>query len=182
MSRYRFIKAQRGHYSVRLLCQLVQVTASGYYAWQQTQQQAASKSEPAWETALVKVFGVHKRCYGSRRLRAELRRKGYRVGRQRLRTAMRRRGLHTLQPKAFTPRTSDSTHGQRCAPNRLLDQPKPTQANRVWVSDSRICRWPMASGSYPVGPTCAPFKTWPASRWWAGRSGPPYPKNWLPAH
>ena len=35
MSRYRFIEAQRGSYSVRLLCQLVQVPASGYYAWQQ---------------------------------------------------------------------------------------------------------------------------------------------------
>ena len=56
-----------------------------------------------------------------RRLRVELRRKGYRIGRQRLRTTMRRRGLHALQPKAFTPRTTDSTHGLRCAPNRLLD-------------------------------------------------------------
>ena len=49
---------------------------------------------------------------------------------------MRRRGLHALQPKAFPPRTTDSTHGLRCAPNRLLDQPKPTQTNRVWVSDT----------------------------------------------
>ena len=40
MSRYRFIEAQRGHYPVRLLCQLAQVPASGYYACQQTQQQA----------------------------------------------------------------------------------------------------------------------------------------------
>ncbi|MGI4737374.1 MAG: IS3 family transposase [Janthinobacterium lividum] len=144
MSRYRFIEAQRGHYSVRLLCQLVQVPASGYYAWQQAQQQAVNQSEPAWETALVKVFGVHKRCYGTRRLRVELRRKGYRVGRQRLRSAMRRRGLHALQPKAFTPRTTDSTHGLRCAPNRLLNQPKPTQANQVWVSD--ITYLPLANG------------------------------------
>ena len=146
MSRYRFIEAQRGHHSVRLLCQLVQVPVSGYYAWQQAQQQVVNQAEPAWETALVKVFGVHKRCYGTRRLRVELRRKGYHVGRQRLRTAMRRRGLHALQPKAFTPRTTDSTHGLRCAPNRLLDQPKPTQANRVWVSD--ITYLPLASGDW----------------------------------
>ncbi|MCR5890314.1 IS3 family transposase [Hymenobacter sp. J193] len=146
MSRYRFIEAQRGHHSVRLLCQLVQVPVSGYYAWQQAQQQVVNQSEPAWETALVKAFGVHKRCYGTRRLRVELRRKGYRVGRQRLRTAMRRRGLKALQPKAFTPRTTDSTHGLRCAPNRLLDQPKPTQANRVWVSD--ITYLPLANGDW----------------------------------
>jgi len=89
---------------------------------------------------------VHKRCYGTRRLRVELRRKGYRVGRQGLRTAMRRRGLHALQPKAFIPRTTDSTHGLRCAPNRLRDQPKPTQANRVWVSD--ITYLPLANGDW----------------------------------
>lgn len=146
MSRYRFIEAQRGHYPVRLLGQLVQVPASGYYAWQQAQQQAVNRPEPEWESALVKVFGVHKRCYGTRRLRVELRRKGYRVGRHRLRAAMRRRGLHALQPKAFTPRTTDSTHGLRCAPNRLLDQPKPTQANRVWVSD--ITYLPLANGDW----------------------------------
>ena len=48
MSRYRFIEARRGYYSVRLLYQLVQVPASGYYAWQQDQQQAVNQSEPAW--------------------------------------------------------------------------------------------------------------------------------------
>ena len=79
----------------------------------------------------MKVFDRHQHHYGTRRLQVALRRKGYRVGRQRVRTAMRRRGLHALQPKAFTPRTTDSTHGLRCAPNRLLNQPKPTQANRV---------------------------------------------------
>ncbi|WP_223654376.1 IS3 family transposase [Hymenobacter psoromatis] len=146
MSRYRFIEAQRNQYPVRLLCQLVEVPASGYYAWQRVQQQAVNRPEPAWETALLKVFGVHKRCYGTRRLQVALRKKGHRVGRQRLRAAMRRRGLHALQPKAFTPRTTDSTHGLRCAPNRLLDQPKPTQANRVWVSD--ITYLPLANGDW----------------------------------
>ncbi|GAC1593525.1 MAG: hypothetical protein NVS3B25_15460 [Hymenobacter sp.] len=89
--------------------------------WQQAQRQAVTQPEPAWETALVKVFGRHQRRYGTRRLQVALRKKGHRVGRQRLRAAMRRRGLHALQPKAFTPRTTDSTHGLRFAPNRLLD-------------------------------------------------------------
>ena len=59
---------------------------------------------------------------------------------------MRRRGLRALQPKAFTPRTPDSTHGLRCAPNRLLNQPKPTHTNRVWVSD--ITYLPLAHGEW----------------------------------
>ncbi|MEJ7663956.1 MAG: hypothetical protein WKG07_32705 [Hymenobacter sp.] len=48
------------------------------------------------------------------------------MGRQRLRAAMRRRGLHALQPKAFTPRTTDSTHGLRCAPEPAA---RPAQAH-----------------------------------------------------
>lgn len=47
---------------------------------------------------------------------------------------------------ACTPRTTDSTHGLRCAPNRLLNQPKPTQANQVWVSD--ITYLPLANGEW----------------------------------
>jgi putative transposase len=119
MSRYRFIEGQRGQHPVHLLCQVLGLPTSECYAWQQAQQQVIGQGEPAWEAALVKVFDHHQHHYGygNRRLQVALRRKGYRVGRQRLRTAMRRRGLHALQPKAFPPRTTDSTHGLRCASN-----------------------------------------------------------------
>ena len=148
LSRYRFIEAQRSPYPVRVLCQVVAVPASGCYAWQRAQEQAGSAQSPAWEEALVKGFGRHQRRYGTRRLQVALRRRGYRIGRQRLRAAMRRRGLRALPPKACTPRTTESTHGLRCAPNRLLDQPTPTQANRARVSDSRYL--PLANGGWAV--------------------------------
>ena len=146
MSRYRFIAAECGYYPVRRLCQVLGVPTSGYYARQTGQQRAVDQQTPAWETALVKTFGHHQRRYGTRRLQVALRQDGHAVGRRRLRMAMRRRGLRALQPKAFTPRTSDSTHGLRCAPNRLLDQPKPTRANQVWVSD--ITYLPLANGNW----------------------------------
>ncbi|SDY98714.1 Transposase InsO and inactivated derivatives [Hymenobacter psychrophilus] len=150
MSRYRFIDMERAQHPVRQLCHVLGVPASGYYAWRARKQPAlwpaTGPATPAWETVLVKVFGQHKRRYGTRRLQVALRHKGHQVGRQRLRTAMRRRGLHALQPKAYTPRTTDSTHGLRCALNRLLDQPKPTHANRVWVSD--ITYLPLATGHW----------------------------------
>ena len=146
MSRYRFIAAERGHYPVRRLCQVLGVPPSGFYVWQQGQQRAVGSESPAGEKALVKTFGHHQRRYGTRRLRVTLREKGHRVSRQRLRTAMRHRGLRALQPKAFAPRTTDSIHGLRCAPNRLLDQPTPTRASRVWVSN--ITYLPLANGAW----------------------------------
>jgi len=95
---------------------------------------------------MVEVFDDNKRRCGTRRLQVELRERGHRVGRQALRTGLRRHGRKALQPKSFVPRTTDSTHGQRYAPNLLLDQPRPTQANRVWVSDTTYL--PLASGAW----------------------------------
>jgi len=68
MSRYCFSEAQRGAYPVRRLCYVLGVPTSGYYAWQQAQQQMGSGEPPAWEEVLVKVFGRHKRCHDTRRL------------------------------------------------------------------------------------------------------------------
>ena len=134
---------QRLHYPVQLLCQVLQVVPSRYYAWCQRPETTVA---PAWEKAMVDVFDDHQRRYGTRRLQVELRELGHRVGRQALRTALRRHARKALQPKAFTPRTTDSTHGKRCAPNLLLDQPRPTQANQVWVSD--ITYLPLANGNW----------------------------------
>ncbi len=147
MSEPHFIDQQRFCYSIRQLCQVLGVVPSRYYAWRHAQAAGAvRRAEPAWETAMVAVFDQHKRRYGTRRFQVELRKLGHRVGRQALRTALRRHGREALQPKAFTPRTTDLTHGQRCAPNLLLDQPRPTQANRVWVSD--ITYLPLANGAW----------------------------------
>jgi putative transposase len=143
VNQLQFIDQQRVYYSVQLLCQVLHVVPSRYYAWCQ---RALPKAELAWETVMVDVFDDHQRRYGTRRLQVELRELGHRVGRQVLHTALRRHGRKALQPKAFTPRTTDSTHGKRCAPNLLLDQPRPPQANRVWVSD--ITYLPLANGNW----------------------------------
>ena len=144
MSTLQFMDQQRPYRPIQQLCRVLEVVPSRYFAWRTAQSSgAASKPEPAWETDMVAVFDNHKRRYGTRRLQVELRELRHRVGRQALRTGLRRHGRKALQPKSFVPRTTDSIHGQRCAPNLLLDQPKPTPANRVWVSD--ITYLPLAS-------------------------------------
>ena len=142
MRSYPFIDQQRVRYPVGLLCQVLRVTASRYYAWRKQVAAASAPPAPAaWELALEQTFTHHKKRYGTRRLRVELQAQGHRVGHQRLRTALR-----ALQPRAYTPRTTDSTHGLRCALNRLRDQPAPTRPNQVWVSD--ITYLPLASGQW----------------------------------
>ena len=147
MSLPQFIDQQQSCHPVQQLCQVLGVVPSRYYAWRLAQgNEAVGPSEPAWETEIMAIFDHHKRRYGTRRLQVELRETGHWVGRQALRTGLRRHGRKALQPNSFVPRTTDSTHGQRCAPNRLLDQPRPTQANRVWVSG--ITYLPLANGTW----------------------------------
>ena len=149
MSTLHFIDQQRTCYPVKQLCQVLGVVSSRYYAWRVAQVKGAvEKPAPAWETEMVAVFDHHKRRYGTRRLQVELQEEDHRMGRQVLRAGLRHHGRKALNIKVFVPRTTDSTHGQCCAPNLLRDQPLPTQANRVWVSD--ITYLPLANGTWVV--------------------------------
>ena len=143
MSRYRFVQAHTPHYPVRRLCQVLGVGVASYYRWQK---RATRCSVPAWERALCQVFVQHQRRYGTRRLRAELRAQGHRVGRHRIRHALRRRELVAVQPRAFVPRTTQSEHGPRVSANHVLDRPKPTAPDQVWVGD--ITYLPLQNGAW----------------------------------
>jgi hypothetical protein len=66
---------------VQLLCQVLHVVTSRYYAGCQ---RAVTRAAPDWETALVNVFDEHQRRHDTRRLQVELRALGLRMGRHTL--------------------------------------------------------------------------------------------------
>lgn len=133
MSVYQYIASSHSQQPVRRLCSVLGASPSAYYAWQAQQRMPAPV--PAAETALVAAFTDHGARYGTRRLQHELRAQGHRLGRTRIAHVLRRHGLRAQQPRAFVPQTTDSGHGRRVAPNRLLDQPAPKAPNQVWVGD-----------------------------------------------
>jgi len=127
---YRFIASEATNYSAVILCQLLGVSRSGYYAWKERperQDQLAPKVE--------EVFWFHSRRYGSRRIAAELRPKAV-IGRHRARRLMREQDLQAIQPRRFVPRTTDSNHGQRMSPNLFLERAiKVDRPRQVIVGD-----------------------------------------------
>jgi len=127
---YRFIASEATNYPAVILCQLLGVSRSGYYAWRERperQDQLAPKVE--------EVFWFHSRRYGSRRIAAELGRKAV-IGRHRVRRLMREQDLHAIQPRRYVPRTTDSRHGQRMSPNLLLEREiKVDRPRQVIVGD-----------------------------------------------
>ena len=95
MTVYRHISAERAHCTlpVSLMCELLEVSVSGYWAWVK---RAPSDRELGDAWLLERIRAVHaasKGRYGSPRVHAMLRREGIRVGRKRVERLMRSAGL-----------------------------------------------------------------------------------------
>jgi hypothetical protein len=103
VSRFRFVCDHRDTYEVKRLCQLVEVSRSGYYRWA-----AAAPSDRAIADAglLEEIRRIHieSRCtYGAARVHGQLRRRGHHVGCKRVARLMHADGL---MPQATLARSA----------------------------------------------------------------------------
>ncbi|MBC3789216.1 IS3 family transposase [Spirosoma utsteinense] len=149
---YRFIQEQSQYFPVLVLCQTLEVNRSGYYEWLKP---TATSSTKDTDSVRIKVdntqqikdlFGLHQRRYGSRRLVSEMKDRGVKISRDFVRRVLVENQLRPIQPRSFVPRTTDSRHTMGYSPNLLLDRPRPTGPNQVWVSD--ITYIPLANGKW----------------------------------
>ncbi|MFJ8098043.1 IS3 family transposase [Streptomyces griseofuscus] len=92
---YRFIHAEKANYPVTLLCRVLHVARSSYYAWRDGE--AARRARQAADDALAHEITVlhvaSHRTYGVPRIHAGLRRLGRRVNRKRIARVMRERDI-----------------------------------------------------------------------------------------
>lgn len=133
--RYEFIKAERSQYSLSTLCRVLEVSESGYYAWQGRQQSNRAKEDAVLIEEIEQVFAVHKKRYGSPRIQAELRKSGKCHSRKRIARLMQQQGLQARQGKRRKVTTTDSGHHQAVAANILERCFEQKEVNRVWCSD-----------------------------------------------
>jgi putative transposase len=123
----------RGDHDVRLLCETLEVSRSGYYAWMKRRSVRAEANEELLAQIQV-VHAQSRSTYGSPRVTHSLRNAGAKVGHNRVARLMREAGLVGRQKRRYRVRTTDSNHDQPIAPNRI-GRVVPTRPNQVWVSD-----------------------------------------------
>jgi putative transposase len=132
--KYRFLREYQQEYPVKTMCQMLDVSVSGYYAWKQ---RPASARQIADEQLSIRIRQVHEathQIYGSRRIRAELAEQGNSCGRKRVVRLMRQNSLQARRRRHRTV-TTDSQHSDPVAPN-LLDRDFSAPApNAKWVTD-----------------------------------------------
>ena len=122
-------------HAVRNLCEFLEVSRSGYYAWKNGQESARAKADRGVIEEIKQVFHTKRGRYGSPRITHELRRTGRTCNHKRVERLMREEGLKARGSKGRKVRTTQSDHDHPIAPNLLLNRPAPVKADEVWVAD-----------------------------------------------
>jgi putative transposase len=131
---FEFVLAGKAVWPVTVMCEVLRVSRSGYYAWQG---RPASAREQADAELLVEIKAAHavgRRHYGSPRVHLALRKSGTNVGKKRVARLMRREGIVAERRRKFSI-TTDSKHEDPIADNVLQREFKVALPNRIWVTD-----------------------------------------------
>jgi putative transposase len=137
--RFAFVLAEKAVWPVSVMCDVLCVSRSGYYAWQGRPVSAHDRSDAA---LLVEIKAAHEAgrgCYGSPRVHHVLRINGTRVSRKRVSRLMKIGGIAGKRRSKFC-RTTDSKHGDPIAPNVLNREFDVKLPNTAWVTDVTYIR------------------------------------------
>ena len=137
--RFAFIRRHTVEFPVDVMCAVLEVSTSGYYAWLHRPESLRSRDD---RRLLLEIRAIHRqsrRRYGSPRLHRELRHRGYACGRHRVARLMRQDGLEGTYRRKFRV-TTDSKHRWPVAANRLQRQFKVSRPDTVWAGDITYIR------------------------------------------
>ena len=129
-----FIRDHVATFPAQVMCEVLGVSRSGYYAWASRPESARAAANRALAAEIRAAYAASRGRYGSPRVHAELRARGRRVGRNRVARLMRGMGLAARRRRRFR-RTTDSRHAFPVAPNLLGRNFTARAPNRVWLAD-----------------------------------------------
>jgi putative transposase len=135
--KYACIARHRGEFRLRLMCRVLAVSVSGFYAAQRRAPSARAQTDRQLQLAIRVAHAESEARYGAPRVHRELHAAGLRVSRKRVARLMREAGLVARRRRRYRS-TTDSGHRQPVAANVLRRTFSVTAIggpNRVWASD-----------------------------------------------
>jgi putative transposase len=129
---------------VDLMCDVLEVSRSGYYAWRD---RPASSQAQRREELVERIQAAHvdsRQIYGSPRIHAELVAQGVVCSKNTVAKLMKQQGIRSKRRRRFVVRTTDSRHPHPIAENRLAQQFDVPGPNQAWAAD--ITYIPTAEG------------------------------------
>ncbi|URE99639.1 IS3 family transposase [Enterobacter hormaechei] len=136
--RYAFIRDNTCCWPVRLLCRVLDVHPSGFYAWLQQPHSQRHQADLRL-TGQIKQFWLESGCvYGYRKIHLDLRDSGQQCGVNRVWRLMKRVGIKA-QVGYRSPRARKG-EASIVSPNRLQRQFNPDAPDERWVTDITYIR------------------------------------------
>jgi putative transposase len=138
VSRYRCVDAQKAvGFPVVAACRAAGVSASAFYAWVARREQGPRVVQQAEAALVAEIRSIHADSagtYGSPRVTAELRRRGWMVNHKRVERLMASHGIVGHRPRRRRGLTKADT-ATPPAPDLVGRLFAPDQPDRIWVSD-----------------------------------------------
>ena len=125
----------KGEHPIRMLCELLKVSPSGYYRWCQQRPSPRQREDAAIATKVAAAHRASRGTYGAPRILVDLQESGTRTSKRRCARLMREQGLQGRKKHRRRPRTTDSRHAQPIAANLIAMRPAPTGPNQCWLTD-----------------------------------------------
>ena len=121
-------------YPVPLMSQMMNVAASGYYAWRDRPLSKRAQDELRLEIEIKAADKRTRQTYGPDRLQCDLAAHGVQVGICRIKRIRTKLGIRCKQKRKFKA-TTYSKHNLPVAENLLNQQFQIAEPNKVWLSD-----------------------------------------------
>ena len=133
--KYAWIDEQRQVFALVEMCEVLDVSISGYRPWKRGGSPDRKRLTAAQMLSLIRAIHVElKGAYGSPRMVLELRARGFSASKERVERLMRENGIHARHKRRYKV-TTDSKHGLPVADNLLDRNFTPSAPNQVWTSD-----------------------------------------------
>jgi putative transposase len=132
--RFAFIQAEKAKHDVALLCEVLEVSRQGYYAWRDRKPCQRKLTDELLRRSIHRAFAESGARYGAPRVQQALQAQGQATSRKRVARLMRQEGLVARHRRRFV-HTTDSRHGFAVAPNLVNRDFTPDGPNRVWATD-----------------------------------------------
>lgn len=136
--RFRFIQTYAKRFSVQLMCRLLQVSRSGYYAWCKRRPSKRTCEEKVLLELIRVAFAEGRHTYGYRKVHP-LVQKEFACGIHRVARIMRKYGIRPQQKRRYRA-TTQSKHNLPIAPNLLAQEFTAAGMNQKWVADITYIR------------------------------------------
>jgi putative transposase len=122
-------------YPLQELAWALDISRNGYYRWLNGVESPRTRSARQLMEQISQIHQESRHTYGSPRVFQQLRRQGVCTSENRVARLMKAAGLRARVKRAFRPRTTDSRHPHRPAPNHLAAVPAPGAPDQIWVAD-----------------------------------------------